>query len=70
MEKDQILILIPCHNEINTLKKICLDIKKLHLKIIVVDDGSNDGTSHWLRKNSFNFIKFRIKMKTLSLYRF
>ena len=62
MEKDQILILIPCHNEINTLKKICLNIKKLHLKIIVVDDGSNDGTSYWLRKNSINFIKNKKKI--------
>ena len=62
MEKDQIIILIPSHNEIDTLKKICLDIKKLHLKIIVVDDGSNDGTSHWLRKNSFNFIKNKKKI--------
>lgn len=62
MEKNQAIILIPSYNEIKFLKKICLDIKKLQLKILVVDDNSNDGTFHWLRKNSFNCIKNKKKM--------
>jgi hypothetical protein len=62
LEKNQVIILIPSHNEIETLKKICLYIKKLRFKILVIDDHSNDETSHWLRKNSFNFIKNKKRM--------
>ena len=39
LEKNQVIILIPSHNEIKTLKKICLKIRKLHLKFLVIDDG-------------------------------
>jgi len=56
LEKNQVIILIPCHNEIKTLKKICLEIKKHHLKFLVIDDASNDGTSQWLKKKHFNYI--------------
>jgi glycosyltransferase involved in cell wall biosynthesis len=62
LEKDWVIILIPSHNEIDTLKKICQDIKKLHLKAIVIDDGSKDGTSYWLKKNQFNYIKNKKKI--------
>ena len=57
MEKNKIKILIPSHNEIKTLKKICLDIRNLHFDLLVVDDSSDDGTLAWLKKNSFNFIR-------------
>jgi len=62
LEKNKIIILIPSHNEINTLKKICLKIKKLRLRFVVIDDGSSDGTSDWLKKNRFNFIKNKKKI--------
>jgi len=57
LEKNKIKILIPSHNEIKTLKKICLDIRGLNFDLLVVDDNSDDGTSTWLKKNSFNFIR-------------
>jgi len=57
LEKNKIKILIPSHNEIRTLKKICLDLRNLNFDLLVVDDNSDDGTSTWLKKNSFNFIR-------------
>ena len=57
LEKNKIIILIPSHNEIRTLKKICLEIKKLRLKLLVIDDASNDGTLLWLKKKKINYIK-------------
>ena len=57
MEKNKIKILIPSHNEIRTLKKICLDLRNLNFDLLVVDDNSDDGTLSWLKKNSFNFIR-------------
>tara|TARA_B100000780_G_C21098275_1_gene443075 strand:+ start:638 stop:1285 length:648 start_codon:yes stop_codon:yes gene_type:complete len=56
LEKNQIIILIPSYNEIKTLKKICLEIKKLNLKFLVIDDASSDGTLQWLKKKRFNYI--------------
>jgi len=59
LEKNKIIILIPSHNEIRTLKKICLEIKKLRLKLLVIDDASNDGTLQWLKKKKINFFKIK-----------
>ena len=46
-------IIIPVYNEIKTIKKIIKKIKDLKVRkqIIVVDDGSNDGTRDVLIKN-------------------
>jgi len=57
LEKNKVIILIPSHNEIKTLEKICLEIKKLRLKFLVIDDASNDGTLLWLKKKKINYIK-------------
>ena len=57
LEKNKVIILIPSHNEIKTLEKICLEIKKLRLKLLVIDDASNDGTLLWLKKKKINYIK-------------
>jgi len=56
LEKNQVIILIPSYNEIKTLKKICLEIKKLHLNFLVINDASNDGTLQWLKKKKINYI--------------
>jgi len=55
----KVLILIPCYNEVNTIKEI---IKKVNYnlqlygfndyEILVVDDNSNDGTSEILKQIS------------------
>ena len=41
-----IYVVVPCFNEIRTIKKIIESLVKIKLKIkiILVDDGSNDGT--------------------------
>ncbi len=50
----KISIIIPCFNEINTIDSILNEIKKVKLKdkeIILVDDGSNDGTKEKLKES-------------------
>lgn len=56
MEKDYI-ILIPSHNELESLKKVYSKIKKLKLSCLIVDDNSADKTHPWLKKNRAIFIK-------------
>ena len=46
-------IIIPVYNEIKTIEKILVKIKKIRKikkQIIIVDDASNDGTTHLLKK--------------------
>lgn len=55
-------IIIPVYNEIATIQKILDDINQVNLlnhekEIIVVDDGSSDGTKEFLSKLSFPGIK-------------
>ena len=51
-------ILIPCYNEKNTIEKLIIKVKKqkkIKKQIILVDDGSSDGTS--------KIIKSKLKKK-------
>ena len=51
-------IIIPVYNEISLIPKLLSDLKKYHLnghEIIIIDDGSNDGSSRLL--SNCNFIK-------------
>lgn len=56
MEKYNLIILIPSHNDIESLKKIIVQINE-KFKVIVADDCSNDNTSEWLKKNKIEYIK-------------
>ena len=52
-------IIIPVYNEVNTIEKIVLKIKKIKnfkKQIIIVDDGSTDGTRKKLETNLKNKI--------------
>jgi glycosyltransferase involved in cell wall biosynthesis len=55
-----ISIIIPCFNEINTLEKIVKKVlKQKNIKkkeIIIVDDGSNDGTQELIKKKIFKLV--------------
>jgi glycosyltransferase involved in cell wall biosynthesis len=59
-------IIIPCYNEKNTVEKILrkiLSIKKYKKEIIVIDDGSNDGTQNILKKKLKKYIQYLIVNK-------
>ena len=52
----KITIIIPCYNEINIIEKSISRISNIihnnkFFKIVIVDDGSKDGTREWLQKN-------------------
>jgi glycosyltransferase involved in cell wall biosynthesis len=50
-----IIILIPSYNEIRSLRKILIFLKKRY-KILVIDDGSTDGTSQFLKESKVSHI--------------
>lgn len=55
-------VIIPTHNRLQTLKIAVASVLKQTypvLEIIVIDDGSTDGTDHWLQQHSapVSFIK-------------
>ena len=57
----KVSILIPCYNEIKTIEKIVSKILEVSLiniekEIIIVDDGSTDGTTEVLKNNLINKI--------------
>ena len=69
----KLYVLVPCYNEINTINII---IKKLininrKLRIILIDDGSTDGTKEFIEKNLkkkiFKFISLKKIMEKVML---
>ena len=53
-------VIIPCYNEINTIKEVILKVKKNPIKsihIIIVDDFSTDGTREFLNSLKDESIK-------------
>ena len=59
MEKDKIII-IPVHNEKLSLQKVIKECN-FFAKVLIIDDGSIDGTSNWLKKKKIPFIKNKKK---------
>jgi glycosyltransferase involved in cell wall biosynthesis len=59
----KISIIIPCYNELKTIKKIInriLEDKLYDKEVIVIDDYSTDGTRDILKNDLKNFISFLI----------
>jgi glycosyltransferase involved in cell wall biosynthesis len=48
-------VVIPVYNEVDTLGRVVVQVARalpgVSKQVIIVDDGSNDGTSAWLRRN-------------------
>ena len=63
----KLTIIIPVYNEIKTIEKLIKKILKLNIKkqIIIIDDGSNDGTERILRKYKNLLDKLIIHKKNL-----
>ena len=49
--RSKLSVIIPVYNEKRTLSEILRQVKSVSFpkEIIVVDDGSNDGTAEWLK---------------------
>ena len=49
----KLYVLVPCFNEIKTINKIINNLVKIKedIRIILIDDGSNDGTKELIYKN-------------------
>ena len=62
-----ITIIVPCYNEKNTLEKLILklnSLKKIKKQIIIIDDGSSDGTTEIIKnklKKKVNKVIFHKK---------
>src|SRR5688572_20263619 len=56
MRIHSLTIIIPCYNEVSTIKQVVSSIQKLNLnakkEIIIVDDGSDDGSEKIIRSLS------------------
>ena len=63
----KLTFIIPVYNEIKTIEKLIKKILKLKIKkqIIIIDDGSNDGTEQILRKYKNLLDKLIIHKKNL-----
>ena len=62
-----VTIIIPCYNELNTIEKLVrkiLSLKNYKLQIIIVDDGSIDGTKLILKKKYLVNLRLFIIKKT------
>ncbi len=45
---EKVLVVIPAYNEVETISELVHDIRKrLHLDVLVIDDGSTDKTGLW-----------------------
>ena len=68
-----ISIVIPVYNELNTIKSILesvqrQDIRDVKLETIVVDDGSDDGTTEILQSNPHLYDRLILNPVNLSIF--
>lgn len=62
---NSISIIIPCYNEQDNIERLCRELRKMFddntqyiWKVILIDDGSTDGTLHELRRAADNDTRF------------
>ena len=51
MRANKIAVCIPCHNNLDVLKKSVPSVYSDNLFFVVFDDGSTDGTDRWLKEH-------------------
>jgi glycosyltransferase involved in cell wall biosynthesis len=50
MEKDDAFVVIPAYNEAKNISDVLIEVQKYAKNVVVVDDGSTDGTSKVVRR--------------------
>lgn len=63
------LLVIPTYNEAESIEAILTGLKKLAIDILVIDDGSPDGTANIVRANNVEVIERHGKQGLGSAYR-
>jgi glycosyltransferase involved in cell wall biosynthesis len=60
----RVLGLIPAHNERENLPSVIAEIRAIFptLDLLVVDDGSSDGTTEWLEQHDVRWLRFPERM--------
>ena len=65
--KDRITVIIPAHNEVKTLPRVLHGIRRVlegeyYYRILVVDDGSTDGTGKVALENGAEVARHSVAM--------
>jgi polyprenyl-phospho-N-acetylgalactosaminyl synthase len=55
-------VIIPTYNDVSTLVKVVLNIKSAGYDVLVVNDGSTDGTDKILEQENINYISHKINL--------
>ena len=58
---EMLTVIIPCYNELSTISEVLSSVEQTPLdgikrEVLVVDDGSTDGTHEWLQANAAHHI--------------
>ena len=73
--KKELSIIIPSYNEINNLKHLIKKTnlilqKNKNLEIIIVDNGSTDGSKYYIENNKKLFSKIKFVIINIGLLKF
>jgi len=60
-EEPKICVIIPVHNESKYIGSIVQALNKKNIPVLVIDDGSNDGSGHIAKNNGAQIIKHKEK---------
>lgn len=61
-DDSSILALVPAFNEVDTIGKVVADLHALDLPVLVIDDGSTDGTGHAARQSGSSVLRLHTNL--------